>query len=110
MSSETFTCEACGETFPKGWSDADSSSRGGKNGSPALTSATPGEAGIVCDACYGRIMGRAQAEAPQLIGAGWREASEQFDRERGVSGKCYRTAGGSAVHIAARMPVLAVRR
>ena len=98
MSSETFTCEACGETFPKGWSDAEAVAEAEER-FPGLDLSDPGEAGIVCDACYEHIMGRAQAEAPQLIGAGWREASEQFDRERGVSGKCYRTAGGSAVHI-----------
>jgi hypothetical protein len=59
----------------------------------------PAEAAVVCDDCYQHIMGRMRAEAPELTGEGWREAREQFDHERGVSGRCYKTASGSAVHV-----------
>ena len=79
MSSETFTCEACGETFPKALDRCGSSTPSGRT-VPGPGPQHPGEAGILCDACYEHIMARAQAEAPQLIGAGWREATSSSTR------------------------------
>lgn len=96
--SDTFTCASCGDTREKGWSDEEAAAEAQQN-FPGIDLTDPDEAPVVCDSCYEHIMGRVQAEAPQLIGEGWREASEQFDRERGVSGRCYKTAGGSAVHV-----------
>ena len=80
---ETFTCQSCGDTHEKGWSDEEAAAEAQQN-FPGIDLTDPDEAPVVCDSCYEHIMGRAQAEAPELIGAGWREASEQFDRERGI--------------------------
>jgi len=68
---ETFTCEACGKTFPKGWSDAEADAEA-QELFPGIDAGDPAEAGTVCDDCFQRIMARARAEAPELIGPGWR--------------------------------------
>lgn len=126
--SETFTCASCGDTHEKGWSDEEAAAEAQQN-FPGIDITDPDEAPVVCDSCYEHIMGRAQAEAPELIGPGWREAGEQFDRERGpevledgsllyemaVPGgsflagfgklrepsdsKCHRTPGGIMIHV-----------
>lgn len=71
MSSETFTCESCGETFPKGWTDEEAAAEA-QELFPGIDPGDPAEAGTVCDDCYQRIMTCARAEAPELIGPGWR--------------------------------------
>ena len=87
--SGTFTCDNCGETHEKGWSDEEAAAEAQEN-FPGIDIASRDEAGVVCDACYGYIMGRAQAEAPEAIGPGWRDWEPDG---------CYRTPGGSMVHI-----------
>jgi DNA-directed RNA polymerase subunit RPC12/RpoP len=69
--SETFTCENCGKTFPKGWTDEEAAAEA-EELFPGLDASDPAEAGVVCDECYERIMARVRAEAPELIGPGWR--------------------------------------
>ena len=69
-----FTCESCGGTFDKGWSDEEAAAEAQGN-FPGINVSDPDEAGVVCDDCYQHIMGRAQAEAPEAIGPGWREAA-----------------------------------
>ena len=69
--SETFTCESCGKTFPKGWSDEESAAEA-EEFFPGIDLTDPAEAGVVCDGCYQHIMARARAEAPEMIGPGWR--------------------------------------
>ena len=76
---ETFTCASCGDTHEKGWSDEEAAAEAEQN-FPGIDLSDPDEAPVVCDSCYQHIMGRARAEAPELIGEGWREATEQFDR------------------------------
>jgi hypothetical protein len=68
---ETFTCDSCHETFDKGWSDAEAAAEA-EELFPGINPADPAEAGMVCDGCFRHIMGRAHAEAPELIGEGWR--------------------------------------
>ena len=72
MSVDTFTCESCGETQEKGWSDAEAAAEA-EELFPGIDASNPAEAGVVCDDCYQHIMGRTYAEAPELIGEGWRE-------------------------------------
>ena len=73
--SETFTCESCGRTFPKGWSDEEAAAEA-EELFPGINPGDPAEAGTVCDDCFQRIMARARAEAPELIGPGWRGEPE----------------------------------
>ena len=68
--SETFTCANCGETHEKSWSDEEAAAEAQEN-FPGIN-VDSAEAGVVCDACYEHIMARARAEAPELIGPGWR--------------------------------------
>jgi hypothetical protein len=68
---ETFTCASCGDTHEKGWSDEEAAAEAQQN-FPGIDVTDPDEAPVVCDACYQHIMGRARAEAPELIGEGWR--------------------------------------
>ena len=80
---ETFTCESCRGTFGKGWSDAEATAEA-EELFPGIDVSDPSVAGIVCDGCFEYIMARARAEAPEMIGEGWR---------------CYRTDSGMAVHV-----------
>jgi hypothetical protein len=82
-----FTCASCGGTFKKGWSDEEAAAEA-QELFPGIDVSDPDEAGVVCDGCFRHIMDRARAEAPEMIGPGWREASG-----------CYTTAGGSMVHV-----------
>ena len=68
---ETFTCESCGDTLPKGWSDEEANAEA-QELFPGINPGDPAEAATVCDDCYQHLMGRAHAEAPELIGPGWR--------------------------------------
>ena len=68
---ETFTCENCGDTHEKGWSDAEAAAEA-QELFPGINVSDPAETGVVCDGCYRHIMSRVQAEAPELIGEGWR--------------------------------------
>ena len=73
---ETFTCASCHGTFDKGWTDEEAAAEAGEF-FPGINVTDPAEAGVVCDGCYQHIMARARAEAPELIGPGWRgEAPE----------------------------------
>lgn len=71
--SETFTCDNCGVTREKGWTDEEAAAEAAGL-FPGLDVTDPAEAGIVCEDCFQHIMGRARAEAPHLIGKGWRDA------------------------------------
>lgn len=71
---ETFTCESCGKTFPKGWSDEEAAAEA-EEFFPGINVSDPAEAGLVCDGCFEHIMARAHAEAPEMIGPGWRGAA-----------------------------------
>ena len=73
---ETFTCESCGDTLPKGWTDEEAAAEA-EELFPGINVTDPAEAGVVCDACYRHIMGRALAEAPELIGPGWRRQAPE---------------------------------
>lgn len=76
--SETFTCESCRGTFDKGWSDEEAAAEAQEN-FPGIDISDADEAGVVCDDCYQHIMGRARAEAPELIGPGWRGGAASGD-------------------------------
>ena len=78
MSSDTFTCANCGETHEKGWSDEEATAEAQEN-FPGIDVSDPGEAGVVCDDCYQHIMARARAEAPEMIGPGWRREETPSD-------------------------------
>ena len=60
VSVETFTCESCGETKEKGWSDAEAAAEA-EELFPGIDVSDPAEAGMVCDDCYQHIMGRVHA-------------------------------------------------
>ena len=114
---ETFTCALCGETHDKGWSDAEAAAEAEGN-FPGIDVTDPDEAGVVCDDCYEYLMGRARAEAPEMIGPGWRGAPEVledgsllydvvvpgdsflagFGKIREPDSKCYRIGAGT-VHV-----------
>jgi hypothetical protein len=68
----TFTCDNCGGTFGKVRPDEEAEAEA-QELFPGIDTSDPEEAGIVCDDCFNHIMGRARAEAPELIGPGWRE-------------------------------------
>ena len=65
---ETYTCDSCGKTSEKGWSDEEAAAEAEE----LFPGIEPAETAIVCDACYQHIMGRVRAEAPELTGPGWR--------------------------------------
>jgi hypothetical protein len=124
--SGTFTCESCGGTFDKVWSDEEAAAEAEEN-FPGLDVSDPAEAGVVCDDCYRHIMARMQAEAPEMIGPGWRGEPERphclpgCKRIDGHDGRdpgacmgpwsvplwpsaavpawCYRLASGATVHV-----------
>lgn len=85
---DTFTCARCGETFDKTWSDEEAAAEA-EEFFPGIDVSDPAEAGVVCTPCFEYLMGRARAEAPEMIGPGWREAS----------GACYALPGGAKVHV-----------
>ena len=68
---DTFTCDSCGETFDKTWSDEEAAAEA-QELFPGIDASDPEEAGTVCDDCFNHIMGRVREEAPELIGEGWR--------------------------------------
>ena len=74
---ETFTCENCGGTFPKVWSDEEAAAEA-EELFPGLNVSDPGEAGLVCDGCFQIIMAAVRAEE------GWR---------------CYLMPSGTPVHV-----------
>ena len=87
---DTFTCDNCGDVFDKAWSDEEATAEA-EELFPGIDVSDPAETGIVCDGCYEHIMARAQAEAPELIGPGWR-GGEDISR-------CYQMASGAPVHV-----------
>lgn len=48
MSADTFTCEACGGTFPKAWSDAEALAESRE----ILGEIPPDQVAVICDECY----------------------------------------------------------
>lgn len=103
---DTYTCASCGETFEKGWSDEEAAAEA-EELFPGIDPSDPDEAGVVCGPCFQHIMGRVQAEAPELIGEGWRGeslfrdpfASVAARSDPGPFGSCYQTASGMMVHV-----------
>ena len=96
---ETFTCDSCGDTLPKGWTDEEAAAEA-EELFPGINVSDPAEAGIVCDACYQHIMGRVHAEAPELIGEGWRGLMPRSaSPPPGPFGECYAMASGTMVHV-----------
>ena len=74
--SGTFTCDSCGETFDSDWSHEEAAAEAQEN-FPGIDISDRDEAGVVCDACYEHIMGRARAEAPEMTGPGWRASAPE---------------------------------
>ena len=74
--SGTFTCDNCGKTFDSDWSDEEAAAEAQEN-FPGIDISDRDEAGVVCDDCYQHIMGRVRAEAPELIGPGWRVSAPE---------------------------------
>jgi hypothetical protein len=73
--SDTFTCDNCGGTFGKMRPDEEAEAEA-QELFPGIDVTDPEESGVVCDDCFDHIMGRVRAEAPELIGEGWREAAD----------------------------------
>ena len=60
---ESYTCENCGGTFTKGWSDEQAQAE-----SESLYPAQDlEETGIVCDNCFRKIMAWAQVNMPEHL-------------------------------------------
>ena len=117
---ETFTCDNCGETREKGWSDEEAAAEAAEL-YPGMDLTDRAEAGVVCDACYQHIMGRVRAEAPELIGEGWRGREPEVLEDGSLlyemtvaagsflagfgkpaespDSKCYRMPSGPMVHV-----------
>ncbi len=111
---ETFTCARCGETYDKIWSDEEAAAEAEGN-FPGIDVTDPDEAGVVCTDCYEYLMGRARAEAPELIGPGWRGEPPSDDpigdalradaeEARGEpwpsrATRCYSLLSGAMVHV-----------
>lgn len=72
---KTYTCDNCSKTFDSDWSDDEAAAEAQEN-FPGIDVTNPAEAGLVCDDCYQSIMARARAEAPELIGPGWRGSDD----------------------------------
>ena len=72
---DEFTCAKCGGAFTKNRSDEEVAAEAGVL-FPGLDVGDPEEAALVCDPCFWRMMAWAQAEAPELIGPGWRGPGE----------------------------------
>jgi hypothetical protein len=70
---ETFTCAGCGATHEKDWSDEEAAAEA-EEFFPGIDVSDPQESAVVCTPCYEYLMGRARAEAPEMIGPGWRGA------------------------------------
>ena len=63
---ESYTCERCGGTFTKGWSDEEALAEA-QDLFPAAHIAEPDDQATVCDPCYREIMAWAQGNAPDLL-------------------------------------------
>ena len=61
---ESYTCERCGETFTKGWSDEEAAAEA-RDLFPAAHLAV--SQATVCDGCYREIMAWAETSAPGLL-------------------------------------------
>jgi hypothetical protein len=85
MSDNTYTCEACGSVFEKGWTDDEAAAERTANGWDGT------DCGLTCDPCYKLLMARRTASAQALnmtpeqldvhVGAEaqvWRESMEQW--------------------------------
>lgn len=57
-----YTCADCGKVFTSGWSDDEAMAE-----MEATLVPVPGPLAVVCDDCYGHVMGRIRAEAPELL-------------------------------------------
>ena len=76
--SETFTCARCGATHEKDWSDEEAAAEA-EEFFPGMDVSDPQESAVVCTPSYEYLMGRARAEAPEMIGPGWRGGHEGLD-------------------------------
>ena len=63
---ESYTCERCGETFTKGWSDEEAMAEA-RDLFPAEHIATPEDQATVCDGCFREIMAWAETSEPDLL-------------------------------------------
>lgn len=82
----TFTCDNCGKTRKKGWSDEEAAAEAlSLHPASDLAAGT----GVVCDDCFTHIMGRVQVEAPELLAPGAPR----------IPGACYRSGYGFPVHM-----------
>ena len=63
---ESYTCERCGGTFKKGWSDEEAIAEATAL-FPAGHIAAPEDQATVCDPCFQEIMAWAEANAPDLL-------------------------------------------
>lgn len=89
---DTFTCANCGKTFDRGWSDEEAAAEA----EALLPGINPAERVAVCDDCYETILARVRAEAPHLLGPGWREAQAQWEADHP---RCYMADAGFMVHV-----------
>ena len=60
MSDNTYTCEVCGGTFEKGWTDAEAEAERTANGWAST------DCGVTCDDCFKLIMAERAADAQAL--------------------------------------------
>jgi len=63
---ESYTCERCGGTFTKGWSDEEAAAEA-QDLFPAGHIAAPEDQATVCDPCFREIMAWAEVNAPDLL-------------------------------------------
>lgn len=63
---ESYTCERCGGTFTKGWSDEEALTEA-QDLFPAAHIAEPADQATVCDPCFREIMAWAEVSAPDLL-------------------------------------------
>jgi DNA-directed RNA polymerase subunit RPC12/RpoP len=60
---ETYTCECCGKSFEKGWSDKEARRESEKN-FPGLEDE---DAAVVCDDCYKKIMDKSPKQIAKSL-------------------------------------------
>ena len=58
--SDSFTCEACGGTYTKGWTDAEAVAE-------ADAAGFRDQSAVVCDPCYVKMMAWAKREGIDLV-------------------------------------------
>jgi DNA-directed RNA polymerase subunit RPC12/RpoP len=63
---ESYTCENCGGTFTKAWSDEEAMAET-RSLFPPQDITEPEDIGIVCDSCFHEIVAWARVNAPELL-------------------------------------------